>query len=170
MTLCVYTHQLCACSTYAAGCGKTLLARELAARLKARPPKIVSGPEVLDKFVGEAERKVRLLFADAEEEHEKCISGGGDTADLPLHVICFDELDALCRARGSLTGDTSGVRDSVVNQLLAKMDGLTGLQNLLVIGKLVLTLPHISAVLLYMYVTVYCMIMYCLSSNNGSRQ
>jgi vesicle-fusing ATPase len=97
---------------------------------------------VLDKFVGEAERKVRLLFADAEEEHEKCISGGGDTADLPLHVICFDELDALCRARGSLTGDTSGVRDSVVNQLLAKMDGLTGLQNLLVIGKLVDAATH----------------------------
>ncbi|KAG5179622.1 vesicle-fusing ATPase [Tribonema minus] len=112
------------------GCGKTLLARELARRLKARPPQLVSGPEVLDKWVGEAERKVRALFAAAEEEHERCVRGGGDPADLPLHVICFDELDALCRTRGSLLGDTSGVRDSVVNQILAKMDGLVGLQNL----------------------------------------
>jgi vesicle-fusing ATPase len=113
---------------------------------------------VLDKFVGEAERKVRLLFADAEEEHDKCISGGGDTSDLPLHVICFDELDALCRARGSLTGDTSGVRDSVVNQLLAKMDGLTGLQNLLVIGMFTL---HFT---LYTYCCIHCCVVCCVLS------
>lgn len=54
------------------GCGKTLLARELSRRLGARPPKLVSGPEILDKWVGEAERKVRLLFLDAEVEHERC--------------------------------------------------------------------------------------------------
>lgn len=53
------------------GCGKTLLARELSRRLGARPPKLVSGPEILDKWVGEAERKVRLLFLDAELEHER---------------------------------------------------------------------------------------------------
>lgn len=41
---------------------------------------------------------------------------GEDPAGLPLNLICFDEIDALCRSRGSLSGDTSGVRDSVVNQ------------------------------------------------------
>lgn len=53
------------------GCGKTLLARELSRRLGARLPKLVSGPEILDKWVGEAERKVRLLFLDAELEHQR---------------------------------------------------------------------------------------------------
>lgn len=57
------------------GCGKTLLARELSRRLGARPPKLVSGPEILDKWVGEAERKVRLLFLDAELDHERCGCG-----------------------------------------------------------------------------------------------
>ncbi|CAM9977561.1 unnamed protein product, partial [Ectocarpus sp. 12 AP-2014] len=98
------------------GCGKTLLARELSRRLGARPPKLVSGPEILDKWVGEAERKVRLLFLDAELDHERCVQMGEDPAGLPLNLICFDEIDALCRSRGSLSGDTSGVRDSVVNQ------------------------------------------------------
>ena len=51
-----------------------------------------------------------------------------------LHVIVFDEIDAFTRERGSLTGDTSGIRDSVVNQLLAKMDGVEQLDNILVIG------------------------------------
>ncbi|CAB1121270.1 unnamed protein product [Ectocarpus sp. CCAP 1310/34] len=129
------------------GCGKTLLARELSRRLGARPPKLVSGPEILDKWVGEAERKVRLLFLDAELDHERCVQMGEDPAGLPLNLICFDEIDALCRSRGSLSGDTSGVRDSVVNQarqikrrgggvevILSKMDGLVNLQNVLVVG------------------------------------
>ena len=51
-----------------------------------------------------------------------------------LHVIVFDEIDAFTRERGSLSGDTSGIRDSVVNQLLAKMDGVEQLDNILVIG------------------------------------
>lgn len=46
----------------------------------------------------------------------RCIQMGEDPAGLPLNLICFDEIDALCRRRGSLSGDTSGVRDSVVNQ------------------------------------------------------
>ncbi|CAN0413084.1 unnamed protein product, partial [Discosporangium mesarthrocarpum] len=67
-------------------------------------------------WVGEAERKVRLLFLDAELEHERCLQMGEDPSSLPLNVVCFDEIDALCRSRGALSGDTSGVRDSVVNQ------------------------------------------------------
>ncbi|CAN0262415.1 unnamed protein product [Ectocarpus fasciculatus] len=105
------------------GCGKTLLARELSRRLGARPPKLVSGPEILDKWVGEAERKVRLLFLDAELDHERCVQMGEDPAGLPLNLVCFDEIDALCRSRGSLSGDTSGVRDSVVNQARQAEEG-----------------------------------------------
>ena len=51
------------------GTGKTLLAREIGKVLNAREPKVVNGPELLDKFVGEAERNVRLLFKDAEDEY-----------------------------------------------------------------------------------------------------
>ncbi len=51
--------------------------------------------------------------------------------DSALHVIVFDEIDAFTRERGSLSGDTSGIRDSVVNQLLAKMDGVEQLDNIL---------------------------------------
>ena len=87
------------------GCGKTLLARELARELGARAPQIVNGPEILDKFVGEAERKVRDLFQPAEDEYRQV----GDAS--ALHVIVFDEMDAIARRRGSLTGDTTGVRD-----------------------------------------------------------
>ena len=110
------------------GCGKTLLARELARALGAREPQIVNGPEILDKFVGEAERKVRELFAPAEAEFRQV----GDAS--ALHVVVFDEMDAIARRRGSLTGDTTGVRDGVVNQLLAKMDGVVEAPNVLVVG------------------------------------
>ena len=51
-----------------------------------------------------------------------------------MQVIVFDEIDAFTRERGSLSGDTSGIRDSVVNQLLAKMDGVEQLDNVLIIG------------------------------------
>ncbi|KAJ8600570.1 hypothetical protein CTAYLR_008178 [Chrysophaeum taylorii] len=110
------------------GCGKTLLARHLAKELGAREPRIVNGPEILDKFVGEAERKVRELFAPAEAEFERV----GDRS--ALHVIILDEMDAIARHRGSLAGDTTGVRDGVVNMLLAKMDGVQELPNVLVVG------------------------------------
>jgi len=110
------------------GCGKTLLARELAQILGAREPQIVNGPEILDRFIGEAERKVRDLFAPAEQEYKEA---GDDSA---LHIIILDEMDAIARKRGSMTSDTTGVRDSVVNQLLAKMDGVKEASNVLVVG------------------------------------
>lgn len=110
------------------GCGKTLLARELARLLGAREPQIVNGPEILDKFIGEAEKRVRDLFRPAEMEYAAV---GDDSA---LHVIILDEMDAIARKRGSSTSDTTGVRDSVVNQLLAKMDGVKEANNILVIG------------------------------------
>ena len=110
------------------GCGKTLLARELARLLGAREPQIVNGPEILDKFIGEAEKRVRDLFLPAELEYAQV---GDDSA---LHIIILDEMDAIARKRGSASSDTTGVRDSVVNQLLAKMDGVKEANNILVVG------------------------------------
>merc|ERR1719183_2143769 len=110
------------------GCGKTLLARELAALLGAREPQIVNGPEILDKFIGEAEKRVRALFAPAEQEYKQV----GDAS--ALHLTILDEMDAIARKRGSMSSDTTGVRDSVVNQLLAKMDGVMEANNVLVVA------------------------------------
>jgi len=110
------------------GCGKTLLARELSQLLGAREPQIVNGPEILDKFIGEAERRVRDLFRPAEREYEEV----GDAS--ALHIIILDEMDAIARKRGSMTSDTTGVRDSVVNQLLAKIDGVKEANNILIVG------------------------------------
>ena len=110
------------------GCGKTLLAREICGALGAREPKIVNGPEMMSKFVGDSEQFIRALFAEAELEQAEA----GDAS--ALHVVVFDEMDAFTRERGSLSGDTSGIRDSVVNQLLAIMDGVNQLDNILVVG------------------------------------
>ncbi|KAI0287605.1 hypothetical protein BC826DRAFT_1043220 [Russula brevipes] len=86
------------------GTGKTLMARQIGKMLNAREPKIVNGPEILNKFVGQSEENIRKLFADAEKEQ-----------------------------RGS-TNTGTGVGDTVVNQLLSKMDGVDQLNNILIIG------------------------------------
>lgn len=109
------------------GTGKTLMARQIGQMLNAREPKIVNGPQILDKYVGESEANVRRLFADAEEEEKKLGPNSG------LHIIIFDEIDAICKARGSVAG-SAGVHDTVVNQLLTKIDGVDQLNNILVIG------------------------------------
>ena len=109
------------------GTGKTLMARQIGKMLNAREPKIVNGPQILDKYVGESEANIRKLFEDAEEEQKKMGINSG------LHIIIFDEIDAICKARGSVAG-TAGVHDTVVNQLLAKIDGVDSLNNILVIG------------------------------------
>ncbi|KAJ8668062.1 hypothetical protein QAD02_009725 [Eretmocerus hayati] len=109
------------------GTGKTLMARQIGQMLNAREPKIVNGPQILDKYVGESEANIRRLFAEAEEEEKRLGPNSG------LHIIIFDEIDAICKARGSVAGAT-GVHDTVVNQLLAKIDGVEQLNNILVIG------------------------------------
>jgi vesicle-fusing ATPase len=96
------------------GTGKTLMARQIGKMLNAKDPKIVSGPEILSKMVGESEQNVRKLFADAEKEYKEKGEESG------LHIIIFDEIDAICKQRGS-RNDGTGVGDSVVNQLLAKV-------------------------------------------------
>ncbi|XP_004294018.1 PREDICTED: vesicle-fusing ATPase [Fragaria vesca subsp. vesca] len=109
------------------GTGKTLMARQIGKMLNGKDPKIVNGPEVLSKFVGETEKNVRDLFADAENDQRL----RGDESE--LHVIIFDEIDAICKSRGS-TRDGTGVHDSIVNQLLTKIDGVESLNNVLLIG------------------------------------
>ena len=109
------------------GTGKTLMARQIGQMLNAREPKIVNGPQILDKYVGESEANIRRLFGDAEEEEKRMGPNSG------LHIIIFDEIDAICKARGSVAGN-SGVNDTVVNQLLSKIDGVDQLNNILIIG------------------------------------
>lgn len=109
------------------GTGKTLIARRIGKMLNAKEPKIVNGPEILSKYVGSSEENIRNLFKDAEAEYR----AKGDESS--LHIIIFDELDSVFKQRGS-RGDGTGVGDNVVNQLLAKMDGVDQLNNILVIG------------------------------------
>ncbi|KAF2457559.1 P-loop containing nucleoside triphosphate hydrolase protein [Lineolata rhizophorae] len=110
------------------GTGKTLIARQIGKMLNAREPKVINGPEVLSKFVGQSEENIRKLFAEAEKEYKE----KGDESG--LHIIIFDELDAVCKQRGSGAGGGTGVGDSVVNQLLSKLDGVDQLNNILLIG------------------------------------
>lgn len=109
------------------GTGKTLMARQIGKMLNAKEPKIVNGPEILNKFVGQSEENIRKLFKEAELEYKS----RGDDSD--LHIIIFDEIDAICKQRGS-KNDGTGVGDSIVNQLLSKLDGVEQLNNILVIG------------------------------------
>ncbi len=104
------------------GCGKTLLARRIGQILDCVGPKIVSGPSLLDKFVGGSEKNVRDLFNDAFAD-----KGSGK-----LHLIICDEFDALCKQRGS-TRDGTGVADNIVNQFLTMIDGPDQLDNVLLI-------------------------------------
>ena len=95
--------------------------------LNAKEPKIVNGPEILNKYVGESEANIRKLFEDAESDQKKLGNASG------LHMIILDEIDAICKQRGTVTGST-GVSDTVVNQFLSKVrDNLIFLIRLLLI-------------------------------------
>jgi len=115
------------------GCGKTMIAKAVANNLaekisEKRGEKIkgyflnVKGPELLNKYVGETERKIREIFIKAREKANE---------DVPV-VVFFDEMDALFRTRG--TGISSDVETTIVPQLLAEIDGVEGLKNVIVIG------------------------------------
>eukprot|EP00477_Mikrocytos_mackini_P000464 GAHX01000494.1.p1 GENE.GAHX01000494.1~~GAHX01000494.1.p1 ORF type:complete len:751 (+),score=171.72 GAHX01000494.1:46-2298(+) len=109
------------------GTGKTLIARQIGKMLKCKSLSVVNGPEILNKYVGASEENVRQLFIEAEEDFQT----NGENAE--LHIIIFDEIDAICKQRGTVGGGT-GVNDTVVNQLLSKMDGINALNNILIIG------------------------------------
>lgn len=95
--------------------------------MNCKEPKIINGPEILNKYVGQSEENIRKLFSDAESEYNE----KGD--DSQLHLLIFDELDAICKQRGTVR-DGTGVQDSIVNQLLSKIDGVNSLNNILIIG------------------------------------
>ena len=84
------------------GTGKTLIARKIADALNCEKPKVVNGPEIFDKYVGESQKKIRELFKEAEEEQQE----KGDESG--LHVIIFDEIDAICRTRSGGGGGAGG--------------------------------------------------------------
>ena len=98
-----------------------------------RPITIVSGPEILDKFVGSSEKNLREIFDNPPEIYYEYKKNYGEALEKQaLHIIVLDEFDAIARRRGGVggkgdQGDAGVARDSVVNQLLAKMDGVDGL-------------------------------------------
>lgn len=109
------------------GTGKTLIAKELAGCLNSVKPRVVNGPDILSKFVGESEENVRKLFDPARKDQAEL----GE--DSPLHVIIFDEFDSIGKPRG-MDSDSTGVASNVVNQLLAMIDGVDSLNNILLIA------------------------------------
>lgn len=105
----------------------------------ARPPKIVAAPELLDRWVGGSERCVRELFREAEEELALCKAAAGSDDSKAflrsaLHVIIIDEIDAVFRKRTDSEDSGSITRNSVVNQILSKIDGVKALPNVLTIA------------------------------------
>eukprot|EP00977_Amphora_coffeiformis_P008846 scaffold1999_cov153-Amphora_coffeaeformis.AAC.6 len=108
-----------------------MLAREISRALRARAPKIVSAPELLDRWVGGSEKLVRGLFADAQAE---LAVHNGDASKSALHVIVIDEIDAVFRKRSSSEDTGEATRASVVNQILSCLDGVNAIPNILMIG------------------------------------
>nr|WP_298335352.1 proteasome ATPase [Ferrimicrobium sp.] len=115
------------------GCGKTLIAKAVANSLAKKIEQTsgrsvksyflnVKGPELLNKYVGETERQIRLIFQRAREKAEE---------GMPV-IVFFDEMDSLFRTRGS--GISSDMESTVVPQLLAEIDGVETLRNVIVIG------------------------------------
>jgi proteasome-associated ATPase len=116
------------------GCGKTLIAKAVANSLAKKVANVngdlqaksyflnIKGPELLNKYVGETERQIRLVFQRAREKSEE---------GWPV-IVFFDEMDSMFRTRGS--GISSDVESTIVPQLLAEIDGVESLRNVIVIG------------------------------------
>ncbi|MDA8366072.1 MAG: proteasome ATPase [Actinomycetota bacterium] len=116
------------------GCGKTLIAKAVANSLAKKVAEVtgntntrsyflnIKGPELLNKYVGETERQIRLVFQRAREKSEEGV---------PV-IVFFDEMDSLFRTRG--TGISSDMESTIVPQLLAEIDGVEALRDVIVIG------------------------------------
>ena len=117
------------------GCGKTLIAKAVANSLAKQVARVrgddekgrsyflnIKGPELLNKYVGETERHIRLVFQRAREKASE---------GTPV-IVFFDEMDSIFRTRGS--GVSSDVENTIVPQLLSEIDGVEGLENVIVIG------------------------------------
>src|SRR6266516_388692 len=118
------------------GCGKTLIAKAVANSLAKQVEATrgstgshaksyflnIKGPELLNKYVGETERHIRLVFQRAREKASE---------GMPV-IVFFDEMDSIFRTRGS--GVSSDVENTIVPQLLSEIDGVEGLENVIVIG------------------------------------
>src|SRR5580700_9705099 len=116
------------------GCGKTLIAKAVANSLSQKVAELtgnrnvrsyflnIKGPELLNKYVGETERQIRVVFQRAREKAEEGV---------PV-IIFFDEMDSLFRTRG--TGISSDMESTIVPQLLAEIDGVEALRDVIVIG------------------------------------
>ena len=116
------------------GCGKTLIAKAVANSLAKKVAEVtgntevrsyflnIKGPELLNKYVGETERQIRLVFQRAREKAEEGV---------PV-IVFFDEMDSLFRTRG--TGISSDMESTIVPQLLAEIDGVEALRDVIVIG------------------------------------
>ena len=116
------------------GCGKTLIAKAVANSLANKVAEVsgdskarsfflnIKGPELLNKYVGETERQIRLVFQRAREKSEE---------GWPV-IVFFDEMESLFRTRGS--GISSDIESTIVPQLLAEIDGVEALRNVIVIG------------------------------------
>ena len=116
------------------GCGKTLIAKAVANSLAKKVAEVegradarsfflnIKGPELLNKYVGETERHIRLVFQRAREKASE---------GMPV-IVFFDEMDSLFRTRGSAV--SSDVENTIVPQLLSEIDGVEGLENVIVIG------------------------------------
>lgn len=111
------------------GVGKTLLARKMGSIFgctKEPYLKYVLGPEIFNKWVGDSERNIRLLFKPAKQAWKKL------GYKSPLYMVVIDEIDSFLAKRGNSVGNST--RDTVVNQFLAELDGLIEFENILVIG------------------------------------
>ena len=116
------------------GCGKTLIAKAVANSLAKKVSEKtgndtgksyflnIKGPELLNKYVGETERHIRLIFQRARDKASE---------GMPV-IVFFDEMDSLFKTRGS--GVSSDVENTIVPQLLSEIDGVEGLENVIVIG------------------------------------
>jgi proteasome-associated ATPase len=116
------------------GCGKTLIAKAVANSLAKKVAEVtgkpsgrsyflnIKGPELLNKYVGETERQIRLIFQRAKEKSSEGV---------PV-IVFFDEMDSIFRTRGS--GVSSDVENTIVPQLLSEIDGVEQLKNVIVIG------------------------------------